>query len=153
MLARQIKPCVNCPYKPIDIQITGINGVRINIFDIDLVFEIGKRIEAIAELKRYPNAASYRYFEFPAHELVGYKKVAKCLKCDLYLIVFDGCFYYLAEVDRFKKYDTEINGNGQKVIRFPREEFRVLTESEFQQFWVDIYGFSYNLRNRVCTLG
>ncbi len=152
MLVRQVKPCANCPYKPIDIMLN-VNGVKLNVFDIDLVFEVGKRIRAIAELKRYSNASYYKYFEFPAHELVGYKKVAKCLKCDLYLVIFDGYFYYLAEVDRFRKYDTEINENGQKVIRFPRENFRVLTESEFQQFWVDIYSFSYNLRNKVYALG
>ena len=138
MLIRQIPVCKNCPYFSFDVQLT-INGVKLNIFDIDLVIEVGKRIEAIAELKRYYNASSYKYFEIPAHEYVGYKKVAKCLKCDLYLVVFDGYFYYLAEIDRFKKEDP-ITRNGKKVIRIPREKAIVLTESEFQQFWIDKYG-------------
>jgi len=109
MLIRQIPVCKNCPYFSFDVQLT-MNGVKLNIFDIDLVIEVGKRIEAIAELKRYYNASSYKYF-----------------------------FYYLAEIDRFRKEDP-ITRNGKKVIRIPREKAIVLTESEFQQFWIDKYG-------------
>ena len=94
MLVRQVPSCKNCPYYTFDIQLK-INNVKLNIFDIDFVAEIGKRIAAIAELKRYYNAASYKYFSIPAHQYVGYKKVAKSLRCDLYLIIYDGpllCF-------------------------------------------------------------
>ena len=138
MLHRQVPVCKNCPYFTFDIQMI-VNGTKLNVFDIDLVVEVGKRIRAIAELKKYRNASTYRYIEVPAHEYVGYKKVAKCLRCDLYLIVFDGYFYYVTEIDRFGRMDPVIS-NGMKVVRFPREVFQVMTESEFQQFWVDNYG-------------
>ena len=142
MISRQINACVNCPYKPLDIQLSEtnvINGKKLNIFDIDWVIEVGKRIEAIAELKRYNNASTYRFFEVPACEVVGYKKVAKSLKCDLYLIVFDGFQYYLTEVDRFSKHETVISF-GKRVVRFPRSKFRVMTESELQAFFLERYG-------------
>ena len=138
MMVRSVPLCSNCPYKPVDIQlgdVSEINGKKINIFDIDLVIEIGKRIEAIAEVKKYKNASSYKYINVPAHEMIGYKKVAKSLKCDLYLIVFDGYWYYVAEIDRFAKYDV-VNG----VVKFPRSMFRVLSESELQMYFLDMYG-------------
>ncbi len=138
MMVRKIPLCHNCPYKPIDFRlgdVNEVNGKKINIFDIDLVIEIGKRIEAIVEVKRYCNAIAYNTFTVPAHEIIGYKKVAKSLKCDLYLLVFDGYWYYLAEIDRFSKYDV-VNG----VVKFPRSMFRVLTESELQMYFLDRYG-------------
>ncbi len=64
MLIRQVPICKNCPYRPIDVYMN-ISGVKLNVFDIDLVIEVGKRIQAIAELKRYSNAAYYDYFDFP----------------------------------------------------------------------------------------
>ena len=142
MLVRQVPACTHCPYKPLDIQLSEtstINGKKLNIFDVDWVIEVGKRIEAIAELKKYSDAAAYRFFEVPAHELVGYKKVAKSLRCDLYLIIFDGYHFYLAEVDRFSKHETVIS-YGKRVVRFPREIFKVLTESELQAFFLEKYG-------------
>jgi len=137
MLSRQIPACKNCPYQPVDV-LMNINGVKLNIFDIDLVIEVGKRIQAVAELKKYSNAASYKRIFMPAHEYVGLKKVAKCLHADSYFIVFDGFQYFVAEVDRFARRDSILH-RGQRMIPFLREEFRVLSESEFRDFWMDVY--------------
>ena len=142
MLSRQVKACYGCPYRPIDLLLSDaniVNGKKLNVFDVDLVIEVGKRIEAIAELKRYSDASEHEYFTVPAHEVVGYKKVAKSLRCDLYLIVFDGYHYYLSEIDRFSRHETEFSF-GKKVVKFPKEDFRILTESELQLFFLEKYG-------------
>ncbi len=142
MISRQIPACQNCPYRPIDIQLSKtskINGKKLNIADIDLVIEVGKRIEAIAELKKYRDASWYDKFLMPAHEYVLLKKVAKCLHVDPYFIVFDGAEYYIAHVDRFEKRDS-ITGYSKKMIPFSRSEFRRMTESELQTFFLERYG-------------
>jgi len=142
MLARRIRPCDCCPYKPIDLLLSGKfkqNGIKLNCFDIDFVVEVGKRIRAVAEVKRYQDAAWYDRFYMPAHEYVALKKVAKCLRCDAYFIIFDGVEYYVGYVDRFEKKQPIVRG-GQKVVEFSRNAFKRLSESEFRQFWFEEYG-------------
>ena len=142
MFERRIRPCDNCPYRPIDLLLAQKfvqNGVKLNCFDIDLVIEIGKRIEAVAEIKHYQDAMWYDKFLMPAHEYVGLKKVAKSLRCDAYFVVFDGVEYYLAHVDRFEKRNS-VQAGGKRMIPFPRNEFRRMTPEEFRQFWFDQYG-------------
>ena len=142
MIERKIRPCEFCPYKPIDLLLTREfiqNGIKLNCFDIDLVIEIGKRIEVVAEIKRYQDAACYDKFLMPAHEYVGLKKVAKSLRCDAYFIVHDGTEFYLAHVDRFERRNS-IQHFGKSMIPFHRNEFRRLTPEEFKQFWFKTYG-------------
>jgi len=142
MISRHIPACQGCPYRPIDIQLSStskINGKKLNIADIDLVIEVGKRIEAVAELKKYMDASWYDKFLMPAHEYVLLKKVAKCLHADPYFIVFDGAEYYVAHVNRFEKRDS-IDWYGKRVIPFSRAEFRRMSESELRQFFLERYG-------------
>ncbi len=122
MLERNVKTCANCSYKPPDIFIlVEVNGVRLNVFDIDLVIEVGKRIRAIAELKRYSKVRHYKYIEVPAYELIGYKKVAKSLYWPVYLIIFDGSLYYITEVDRFKNIKQRLISKVRRSLEFRKK--------------------------------
>ena len=144
MIARQIPYCHGCPYQfeHLDIKILNgheINGVKWTIGNFDIVADVGKRIEFIAETKFYRNASSYKYFFIPIEQLVLYKKGAKSFRCDFYFIISDGYQYYLTEIDRFARYEP-IKYNGKKVVPFHRDAFRVLTESELEMFFVERYG-------------
>ncbi len=144
MIARQIPYCHGCPYQfeHLDVQIlkdSTINGVKWTIGNIDLVIEVGKRIRAIAETKLYRNVASYREVHMPPEQYVQYKKVAKSLKCDFYFIVSDGFQFYITEVDRFARRDTK-KVYGEKVIPFSRDEFRILSKVELEEFFIERYG-------------
>ncbi len=141
MLVRQVKPCVNCPYYTgIDLKFRMLNGVMMNFMDIDLVGEIGKRIEFVAEIKKYNNATNYNSFLMPAHEYVLLKKAAKCLKCDFYFIVFNGSKYFVAEIDRFEERRKTIIHKGQKCVRFPKSQFRTFQNNhELDLFFFDQY--------------
>ncbi len=141
MLLRQIKPCSGCPYfTGIDLQFKTLNGVMMNFMDIDLVGEIGKRIEFIAEIKHYNHAANYNYFLLPAHEYVLLKKVAKSLKCDLYFIVFNGHKFFISEIDRFEEKRKSTIYKGKKCVKFPKSQFRIFNNShELDLFFFDQY--------------
>jgi len=141
MLYRQVKPlCRYCPYyNGIDLNFRRLNGVNVNFMDIDLVGEIEKHIEFIAEVKHYRDANLYDEFYLPAHQYVCLKKVAKSLRCDLYFIVFDGFRYYITEIDRFSVKNA-INHNGKKVVTFHKDEFKVFRNTnELDWFWLDTY--------------
>jgi|Deesub1362B_J571_1020462.scaffolds.fasta_scaffold00842_24 hypothetical protein len=142
MISRQIQLCENCPYKPVDVGLSiSLNGKKLNICDIDLVIEVGKRIEAIAELKRYANASAYSTFFLPAHEYVLLKKVAKMLRSDSFFIVFDGKEFFVTEIDRFEKREAvSVNGRNQKQILFSRSEFARMKRDELKRFFARRYG-------------
>ncbi len=140
MLERQIKPCSACPYfTGIDLHFRTLNGVRMNFMDIDLVGEIGKRIEFIAEIKHYNYAANYNYFILPAHEYVLLKKVAKSLRCDLYFLVFNGHKFFLSEIDRFENRRKTTTFRGKKYVKFPKSQFLTLDNHELDLFFFDQY--------------
>ncbi len=141
MLHRQFSVCNSCPYfTGIDLRFKTLNGVRMNFMDIDLVGEIGKRIRFIAEIKRYNNAIYYNSFYIPAHEYVLLKKVAKCLKCDFYFIVFNGSKFYVSEIDRFEERRKTVIHNGQKCVKFPKTQFRIFDNNhELDLFFFDQY--------------
>lgn len=60
-------------------------GSHIGLYDIDIVLEVGKRIIAIGEYKRFKT--DYREFLIPAFEYVALKKVAKLMRVSCFLIV------------------------------------------------------------------
>jgi len=142
MISREIQLCENCPYKPVDLLLSRtLNGKKLNICDIDLVIEVGKRIEAVAELKRYANASCYANFYLPAHEYVLLKKVAKRLRADPYFIVFDGREFFITEIDRFERREAvRLNGIRQKQVLFSRSEFARMDRKELKRFFARRYG-------------
>jgi hypothetical protein len=144
MLNRAIQACENCVYKPIDLDfdLLKANGVKVNINDIDLVIEVGKRISGIVELKHYWEASSYNSFMIPFHEYVLYKKVAKSLKAQFFLIVYEPSLkqYYVAEINRFEKDKRPVVWNGTKWASFDRNGFRRLDSAGLSKYWVEVFG-------------
>ncbi len=142
MLERVVKQCRGCPYEPIDLQFGRFldpegKTQKVNAFDVDLVIEVGKRIRAVLEMKRYQDAASYRHFYMPAGEYVGVKKVAKSLHVPFVFLISDGSRYFVTEVDRFSCLNS-IMHNGKRVIAFPREKFVQLDPAELKEWFLEV---------------
>jgi hypothetical protein len=60
-------------------------NIKLAIYDIDALLEVGKHFTAVIEWKL--KRESYDFFQIPSFEYVGLKKVAKCMRCQPYIII------------------------------------------------------------------
>jgi len=141
MIARQIPACQNCPYKPVDLQLSkssAIHGVKTSVMDIDFLWEVGKDFAMLAELKHYSNGGNYDYFYLPANQYVALKKIALRLNADPYFIVRTSSRYFVHRID-VDEVRYSVERFGKSVILFSKEEFRVFSKEGLRKFLIDTY--------------
>lgn len=121
-------------------------NIKVSVYDIDAVVEVGKRFGAILEWKRWRYTPDF--LPVPAHEYVALKKLGKSLKTTPYIIhqvlppnaeliaelstnpekeIYESSIFYVVEVDRFE------NGNERRFERKKGKTFAIYSISEAEK--------------------